>query len=145
MIRIRVLTIAVLAASFFNASHAVAAEIEVYKSPTCGCCGKWVDHLRQNGFNVTVHDEQDMSKIKTARGVPGEVGSCHTAMVDGYVIEGHVPADAIKRLLKERPKVKGLAVPGMPIGSPGMEGPNPQSYEILTFDQKGKITVFEKR
>jgi hypothetical protein len=120
-------------------------DVVVYKSATCGCCGKWVDHLRANGFSVTAHDVTDLNKIKSENGVPVALGSCHTATVDGYVVEGHVPADTIKRLLSERPNVKGIAVPGMPAGSPGMESPNPQPYEVLSFDAKGKTKGVEKR
>ena len=120
-----------------------ATEITVYKSPTCGCCNKWVDHLRANGFNVRAHDVADITVAKKTNGVPLTLGSCHTAKVGGYVIEGHVPASDIKRLLKERPPVRGLAVPGMPIGSPGMEqGAHKDRYDVLTFDAQGKTAVY---
>ncbi len=97
------------------------AKVTVYKSPTCGCCGAWVNHLRTDGFDVTVINENDLAARKTELGVTPDMGSCHTAVVDGYVIEGHVPAADIRRLLKEHPLARGLAVPGMPAGSPGME------------------------
>jgi hypothetical protein len=106
-----------------------------------------VGHLRDNGFTVTERNETDLAPIKRKLGVPTALEACHTGLVDGYVIEGHVPADLIHRLLRERPKVAGLAVPGMPIGSPGMESPGekPQPYEVLTFDAKGRTSVFARR
>ena len=131
-----------LLAALPAAVSADSAEIVVYKSPACGCCGKWVDHLRQNKLSVKAIDVPDVAPIKRDNGVPAQLASCHTAIVDGYVIEGHVPAQDVKRLLKERPAVSGLAVPRMPIGSPGMEGPNPEPYSVLSFDRSGKIEVF---
>ena len=122
-------------------------EITVYKTPTCGCCGKWIDHLRDDGFSVTIRERSDLSAIKSANGVPRELSSCHTAIVDGYVIEGHIPADVIRRLLKERPDVKGIAVPGMPAGSPGMEVPGGvvQPYAVMTFDKDGNSEIYATR
>lgn len=118
----------------------------VYKSPTCGCCGAWVDHIRQAGFTVEVVEEANVAPRKRALGVPARLGSCHTAVVDGYVIEGHVPAEDIQRLLAERPVTRGLAVPGMPVGSPGMEmGSRADPYEVLLFDENGKTQVFAAR
>lgn len=119
-----------------------AAEVTVYKSPTCGCCKAWVKHLEENGFSVKAHDVNNVTPFKVKHGVTPELASCHTAVVDGYVIEGHVPAADIKRLLKERPAVKGLAVPEMPMGSPGMEGPRKDPYKVLSFDAEGKVRVF---
>lgn len=119
-----------------------AAEVVIYKSPTCGCCNAWVDHLRDNGFSVETHDRSDMHAIKTELGVPYTLQSCHTALVNGYVIEGHVPADDIKRLLQEKPDVEGLTAPGMPMGSPGMEGPRKDPYDVLTFQRGGKTSVY---
>lgn len=122
-----------------------ATEVTVYKSPTCGCCKEWVKHLQANGFSVTTHDATDIMPYKTANGVPAALGSCHTAKVGGYVIEGHVPASDIKRLLKERPPVRGLAVPGMPSGSPGMEqGGHKDRYDVLTFDKQGNTAVYAR-
>jgi hypothetical protein len=122
-----------------------ATEVTVYKSPTCGCCKEWVKHLQANGFSVTTHDVTDIIPYKTANGVPAALGSCHTAKVGGYVIEGHVPASDIKRLLKERPPVRGLAVPGMPVGSPGMEqGGHKDRYDVLTFDKQGNTAVYAR-
>ncbi len=122
-----------------------ATTVTVYKSPTCGCCSNWIAHLEAAGYTVEAHDHNDLRPIKAEFGVTPELGSCHTAVVEGYVIEGHVPADAIARLLEERPDVVGLAVPGMPVGSPGMEGPNPQPYEVLAFDAEGNVSVFDRR
>lgn len=116
--------------------------ITVYKSPTCGCCSKWVSHLEANGFKVKAIDQNDMTSVKSEAGVPLQMGSCHTAFIDGYVIEGHVPATDIKRLLEEQPAVTGLTVPGMPMGSPGMEGPRQDRYDVLTFTKTGETTVF---
>lgn len=124
---------------------AFATEITVYKSATCGCCKEWVKHLQANGFSVKAHDVSDLMSYKTANGVPMKLSSCHTATVEGYAIEGHVPASDIKRLLKERPAVSGLAVPGMPVGSPGMEqGAHKDRYEVLTFDKQGNTGVYAR-
>ena len=118
--------------------------IEVWKSPTCSCCSKWVSHLRDNGFAVSVHNQTEMSALKSTLGVPRELASCHTALVDGYVIEGHVPAKDIHRLLAEKPEAAGLAVPGMPIGSPGMEqGDRQDPYTTVLFDTRGQSTAFQ--
>ena len=109
--------------------------MQVYKLSTCGCCASWVQHLEANGFATRVMNLDNLSEIKAAHNVPGPAQSCHTATVDGYVIEGHVPAADVRRLLEERPAVLGLAVPGMPIGSPGMEVPNvkPSPYDVVSF------------
>lgn len=107
--------------------------ITVWKDPNCGCCGGWVEHLRRNGFTATVIETGDMAAIKTQRSVPADLASCHTAEIAGYTIEGHVPASAILRLLAEKPTGRGLAVPGMPIGSPGMEGGTPEVYDVMLF------------
>lgn len=120
------------------------AKVVVYKTPTCGCCSKWVTHMRQAGFEVEANDLNDLSSIKAHYGVQRGFASCHTAIVEGYVVEGHVPAEYVARLLKERPDVAGLAVPGMPIGSPGMEGRHPQTYDVLSFDKAGHTTVFAR-
>jgi hypothetical protein len=123
---------------------AVAAEVTVYKTPSCGCCTAWADHLKAHGFEVKLKDFNDLTRIKQGHGITRELASCHTAVVDGYVIEGHVPATDIKRLLETRPAVAGLAVPGMPMGSPGMEGPVSDRYDVLSFDKSGKIEVFSR-
>lgn len=118
-------------------AHAEApVSIQVWKDPNCGCCNGWAEHLRRNSFIVSVTDTADLQEIKTRLGVPRELASCHTAEVGGYVIEGHVPAHAIKRLIAEKLAGRGLAVPGMPIGSPGMEGGVPEMYDVILFGQK---------
>jgi len=116
--------------------------IKIYKTATCGCCAKWVDHLRANGFAPDVTNLTDLRAVKAEHKVPAEAESCHTAIVNGYVVEGHVPAAEIHRLLKLRPAVLGLAVPQMPMGSPGMEGPGARPYDVVTFDKAGKLKVF---
>lgn len=118
--------------------------VTVYKSPTCGCCSKWVDHMRSNGFEVETKDMSNMEQVKNHYGIPASFQSCHTALVDGYLIEGHVPASDIKRLLKEKPDSIGLFVPGMPMGSPGMEGPRKDDYSVLSVDREGKTSVFAR-
>ena len=127
--------------AFGSAAAADPAQIQVYKSPSCGCCSKWIDHLESHGFSVRASDVPDVTPIKAENGLPPRLASCHTAFVGGYLVEGHVPAQDIRRLLRERPKVSGLAVPGMPIGSPGMEGPNPERYQVLSFGADG-LRVF---
>lgn len=119
--------------------------ITVYKSPTCGCCSKWVDHLEENGFEVKAVDTQETAMMKMRYGVPADLSSCHTALVDGYVVEGHVPAEEIKRMLTEKPDVAGLAVPGMPMGSPGMEGSRVDSYDIMAFKKDGSRSIYASR
>lgn len=121
---------------------AEAGEITVYKSPYCGCCGGWVKHMRTNGFAVTVRDVEDVDPIKSRYGVPEKLVSCHTALVDGYVIEGHVPADVVKRFLAARPDALGLAAPGMPGGSPGMEGAPREPFDVVMFDKRGGMSVY---
>lgn len=116
--------------------------VTVWKSPTCGCCTKWVDHMREEGFTVVTIDTSDVNPVKRRHGVASDLGSCHTATVGGYVVEGHVPAADVRRLLAERPPVVGLAVPGMPTGSPGMEGPFSQKYDVIAFDRSGGRSVF---
>jgi len=116
--------------------------ITVYKDAGCGCCKSWVAHLIKHGYRVDAKDTPDMTEVKRALGVPDALTACHTAVVNGYLIEGHVPAADIARLLKEKPKVAGLAVPGMPMGSPGMDGPRAQHYQVLSFDKAGKTKIF---
>jgi len=126
-----------------RAMQADGPVVRVVKSPTCGCCTEWVEHLEENGFRVEVEDTRNVSVAKARLGVPGELSSCHTAQVGGYVIEGHVPASDIRRLLERKPEgVKGLAVPGMPAGSPGMEGPPPVPYDVVAFDGSGERSVW---
>ena len=118
--------------------------ITVYKDPNCGCCTKWLDHLRKHGFKVIAHDTAGMDEVKSSMGVPSDLHSCHTGVVNGYVIEGHVPAADIRKLLKDKPKVLGLAVPGMPMGSPGMEGPTRDKYETMAFQRNGKSRIYAR-
>src|SRR5690349_17947369 len=124
---------------------AAAPEVSVFKTRTCGCCSKWVDHMKVNGFNVKVTEVPSTAEYRSKYGVPQRLQSCHTAVVDGYAIEGHVPAADVHRLLKSRSKAKGRAVPGMPIGSPGMEqGSGAQAYSVVSFDEKGGVAEFQK-
>lgn len=124
------------------AAQAATPVIEVYKSASCGCCHLWVDHLRANGFTVNAHDVANPSDYREKFGIPTALGSCHTGIVAGYAIEGHVPAQEIKRLLVERPKARGLAVPGMTLGSPGMEGPRSDPYDVLLVETDGRHKVY---
>jgi hypothetical protein len=126
-------------------AQVAAPAMVVYMDPNCGCCELWVDHVKAAGFAVSVRDTSDVASVKKRQGVPERLYSCHTAIVGGYVVEGHVPADLVQKLLKEKPKVVGLAVPGMPAGSPGMEQGSKEPYEVLTFDATGKTTVYAKR
>ena len=127
-----------------NAMVQASSDVEVFNSPTCGCCGQWVEHMRKAGFQVTVHNVLDTSATRRKLGIPDRVGSCHTATVGGYAIEGHVPAADVKRLLFEKSKAIGLAVPSMPPGSPGMESPNPVPYETLLVKSDGSTQVFAR-
>jgi|SRR5690606_26612378 len=113
--------------------------VTVYKSPTCGCCSLWIDHLEENGFRVEAVDVDDLAAIKRQYGIPDALSSCHTAVVGDYVVEGHVPAEDVRRLLAERPDAGGLAVPGMPVGSPGMESPDGRTepYDVLLVRDDG--------
>ena len=125
--------------------QSAAADIVVYKSPSCGCCGKWVKHMENAGFSVEVENRRDLQVIKRELGVPGRMQSCHTAKVGNYFIEGHVPADLVERMLDEKPDIKGLAVPGMPMGSPGMEGPRQDPYDVMAIGNDGRERVFARR
>jgi hypothetical protein len=127
------------------AQRAPGPLITVYKNASCGCCKKWIEHVRAAGFQVEAHDTAALAAVMDHYGVPKRLAACHTAVVDGYVIEGHVPADVIARLLKERPPIAGMAVPGMPAGSPGMDSPTPVRYAIITFDQAGRTSVYAHR
>ncbi|HEX6268299.1 MAG TPA: DUF411 domain-containing protein [Burkholderiales bacterium] len=121
-----------------------ATTMQVYKSPACGCCQEWEKHMRASGFRLETHNLENVVPIKQKLGVPEPLWSCHTATLDGYVFEGHVPSADIRRLLRERAKVKGLAVPGMVVGSPGMEQGPPQPYATLAFDERGRSQVYER-
>jgi hypothetical protein len=131
----------------WSVPSADATIVTVYKTPTCGCCKLWVDHLLANGFDVDVKDLPDLRAIKAQNGVSPGLASCHTALVDGYVFEGHVPADLVAEVLRDRPDILGLSVPGMVVGSPGMEMPGQpaQPYEVLAFDAQGRVSVYASR
>ncbi|MCF6225602.1 MAG: DUF411 domain-containing protein [Xanthomonadales bacterium] len=123
-----------------------ALEITVYSSPTCSCCHRWIEVLEKDGFKVSSHSSDDMNSVKQSFGLKPHLASCHTATIGGYVIEGHVPAADIRRLLKEKPQTVGLTAPGMPRHSPGMQAPGeqPKGYDVLSFDRDGNTTVFTK-
>ena len=146
----RIITALLFAVLLSTAAAAVqrkaAPVIEVFKSPTCGCCSKWVEYMRKNGFEVRATNVTDLSTVKKTHSVPENLLSCHTATVGGYAIEGHVPAADVRRLLKERPAVAGIAVPDMPAGSPGMEveGVKAQPFNVISFDKAGKTQVFAR-
>ncbi len=118
--------------------------VNVYKSPTCGCCGKWIEHMQKNGFKVETHEVENIPASRKKLGMPDKLGSCHTSKIGNYVVEGHVPAQDIKRLLKEKPKALGLAIPSMPPGVPGMDIPNSPPYETLLVQADGSTSVFAK-
>jgi hypothetical protein len=124
-------------------ASAATQAVEVYKSATCGCCEEWVKHLRGNGFKVNAHNVANPSDTREKMGIPDRLGSCHTAVVGGYTIEGHVPAVDIKRMLASKPKARGLAVPAMPPGSPGMAGPTHMPYDVLLVGNDGSTTVYK--
>ena len=124
-------------------SEASSPSVVVYNSPTCGCCVKWIDMLEEAGFEVVSKNLTNVRAAKQQYGVSRELSSCHTAIVDDrYVVEGHVPIDLVKKMVKEQPDIKGIAVPGMPIGSPGMEGPNPVPYDVLAFTEGDSVYVY---
>lgn len=142
------LTMAMLVLSAQVRAEAPAAEkpidIVVYRSPSCGCCGKWLEHMKQNNFNVQDNVTENMQAIKEKYGVSKEMASCHTALVDGYVVEGHVPAADIRELLRTKPKVTGIAVPGMVSGTPGMEmGGRKEPYQVMSFDAENHYQIFK--
>lgn len=141
MMQRRHLLAALAAGAVLPAAAAIAdgPAMTVYKDPSCGCCDGWINHMRQAGFRVTVAPG-DVNAAKARLGVPADLVSCHTATVGGYVVEGHVPADAVRRLLAERPAAAGLAVPGMPTGSPGMEGGEPETYDVIAFGPRSRAT-----
>jgi hypothetical protein len=146
----RIITSAVLFAVLLSTAAAVQRKpspvVEVFKSPTCGCCSKWVEYMRKNGFAVRATNVSDLTAVKRKHGVPKTLLSCHTATVDGYTIEGHVPVADVRRLLKERPAVVGITVPDMPAGSPGMEveGVKADPFNVISFDKAGKTQVFAR-
>ncbi len=120
-------------------------EMTVYRSPSCGCCGVWVEHAKKHGFQIKDIKTEEIEALKQKYNIPPELASCHTTIIDGYVMEGHIPADDIKRFLSEKPEFAGLAVPGMPIGTPGMEARDiKQPFQILAFNDKGEVEVFKE-
>jgi hypothetical protein len=126
-----------------QSSSALAAAdpvITVHEDPNCGCCSGWVQHLQKSGFGANVFETRDLDAVKKRPGISDDLAACHTAEVAGYVVEGHVPAEALKRFLLEKPTASGLAVPGMPIGSPGMEGGTPELYDVIVFGPTGRKT-----
>ncbi|CAJ0683940.1 DUF411 domain-containing protein [Ralstonia holmesii] len=141
------LGLALLPAIAFAQKSASKPVVEVWKTPTCGCCKDWLTHLRDNGFDVAAHDVQDTVAARKRAQMPERYASCHTGMVQGYALEGHVPAREIKRLLRERPKAVGLAVPSMPLGAPGMDGPayggRRMAYNVLLIGADGQSTVYQ--
>jgi len=136
----------ILLLSASSAASVLAAEtnkVVIYKSPACGCCSQWVEHLEKNGFAVEIHKVRNVEPYRQRFGVPDSMASCHTALVGGYAIEGHVPAADVKRLLREKPKARGIAVPGMVSGSPGMEqGSRHDHYNVMLFNSSGRATVY---
>jgi hypothetical protein len=138
-----VLLLAVFSQNLSAEENTKPLEMTVYRSPTCGCCGKWLEHAKQSGFKINDVISEDMETIKARFGVPEKLASCHTAVVDGRVIEGHVPAADIQKLLQGTSKIAGIAAPGMPMGSPGMEmGGQQDPYKVVSFDKEGKFEVF---
>lgn len=133
-----------LALAALAAVAAPLPEVISYKNPSCGCCGAWATHMRQAGFTVTERAVEDIDAIKRRLGVPARVASCHTATVAGYVVEGHVPAASVKRLLADKPKVTGIAAPGMPAGSPGMEGGAEPPYDVVSFTRDGALKPYAR-
>ena len=124
-------------------ARSAASKVHVYKNPSCGCCTAWVEHLKAAGFGVDVTETEDTASVRKRYGMPERLAGCHIGVVDGYVLEGHVPAAEVKRLLAANPRAVGLAVPGMPVGSPGMEyGDRKDPYKVLLVDRKGQETVF---
>jgi hypothetical protein len=142
--RALIVSLAVLTSGRLTAAVAQdrAGKVTLYKTAGCGCCNKWAQHLRAAGFEVDAIDSRNLDAERKRLGVPRKLAGCHTASVAGYAIEGHVPAEQIKRLLREKPDVAGLSVPGMPIGSPGMEGPGGEDYRVLIFDRSGQARVY---
>jgi hypothetical protein len=129
-----------------SSSNAAVPEIVVYKTPTCGCCDNWIAHLRDSGLNVSVVNVPSTEPIHERFGVPRRLASCHTGVIGEYWVEGHVPADLVQKLLEEKPDgIVGIAVPGMPMGSPGMESPNPVEYQVLAYGRDGKVTLYATR
>ncbi len=141
LIAAAVIAVGLLGFGVFSDSEG-AEKLLVYKTPSCGCCGKWIEHMQAAGYEVEVSDIDDLTAIKNIHRIPGQIRTCHTAIVNGYAVEGHVPSEFVDRLLAEKPKVAGIGVAGMPIGSPGMEGGHFESYDVLAFNKSGEVAVF---
>ena len=125
------------------AQAAPPLDLVVYKTPYCGCCKGWISHMAKAGFKPTVHEVEDLAPVRDKQGVPFELSSCHTGVIGGYVVEGHVPAADVRRMLTEKPAIAGISAPGMPMGSPGMEGPYPADrYDVVSFDAQGRTAVY---
>jgi hypothetical protein len=140
------LTAALISVASSAQQRTAQPQVTVYKSSTCGCCSKWVEHMKAAGFAVTAMDVPDIEVPKKTYGVPESAKSCHTAVVGGYVVEGHVPADLVQKMLSEKPAIAGIATPGMPVGSPGMEVPGfKDPYNVIAFDKAGKTSIYAKR
>jgi hypothetical protein len=140
------LSLAALLVATASAQAPALTKMTVYKSPTCGCCAKWVEHMKKAGFDLAVTDTDNVSLIKAEHKVPSNLAACHTAIVNGYVVEGHVPDDVIRKMLAEKPKISGIAVAGMPMGAPGMETEGvPQSYDVMAFHATGASHVYAKK
>lgn len=139
----RHLTLALLGSALAAPMAAIAAPtVNVFKNPNCGCCSGWVEHMRASGFEVTVTDVDDTAKVMQAHGVPEQLSSCHTATIGDYVIEGHVPAEDVQRLLNDNRDIAGLAAPGMPMGSPGMDMPNAPGYKVIAYTDDGRMGIY---
>jgi hypothetical protein len=146
MRQISALTLALLTLGVSVGHGQTGTAVTMYKQVGCGCCSIWAEHLRKAGYKVSSMEMPDLDRVKTAYGVPRPLQTCHTALIDGYVVEGHVPLDALQKLLKERPKIAGIGVAGMPIGSPGMEsGSRKDAYDVVAFDRDGKTSVYLKK
>ena len=146
VVRRRMLTMLAAAPLALVSMRALSAgpAVSMFKLTGCGCCDLWAEHLRKSGFAVSVRAVPDLTPVRVKYGIPNIFGTCHTALVQGYAIEGHVPAADIQRLLRSKLKVAGLAVPGMPAGSPGMEGPRGEPYDVLTFDRNGATQIYAR-
>lgn len=128
----------------FESAMADRGSVTVYKTPNCGCCTLWVEHMREYGFDVDVKSVSETRSLRAHFGIPDSLASCHTAVAGDYWVEGHVPADLVSRLLAEHPDaIRGIAAPGMPLGSPGMEAPNATTYDVVTLDDQGNVEVYE--
>ena len=132
--------------TFYFLALTINAEETMYKNPGCMCCDRWVEHMNENGFDIGITPSEKMNELKIALGIPEQVRGCDTTVIDGIIVEGHVPADLVQRILRERPEgITGISIPNMPMGSPGMEGAYKEEYPVVVFDAKGKISIYEMR